>query len=84
MKALLDVHDYDQSLQNVVLGIVCEYVRQHTLEQLKQNIDGLKNRLLEIIRKESSGWGLWIQSVSITDIGRTRNFRLLLSGDGLS
>ncbi len=84
MKALLEVHDYDQSLQNVVLGVVCDYVRQHTLDELKSSLDELKNKLLESVRNASDGWGLKIQDVAITDIGKTQNFRILLSGDLLS
>jgi len=80
LKALLDVHDYDESLQNIVLGVVCDYVRKHTLEELKLSIDELRERLLDAVKKESSGWGLWIQNVFITDIGQARNFRVLLSG----
>lgn len=83
VKALLDVHDYDQSLQNVVLGAVCNYVRQHTLEELKSTIDKLEEKLLKAVKESSSGWGLWIQAVSITDVGKAQNFRILLSGDSL-
>lgn len=81
VKALLDVHDYDQSIQNIVLGVVCSYVRLHTLEDLKLCIDELRDKLLVSVKESSSGWGLWIQSVSITDIGKAQNFRILLSGD---
>ena len=82
MKALLEVHDYDESIQNVVLGVVCDYIRLHTLQELKDRLEGLRSKLLDAVKKESAGWGLRIQTVSITDIGRARNFRLLLSGLG--
>jgi len=79
MKAQLEVLDYDETLQNLALGIICDYVRKHTLKELKENLEGLRDQLLAIVRKESAGWGLKIQDIAITDIGRSRNIRLLLS-----
>lgn len=81
MKALLEVHDYDQSLQNIVLGVVCSYVREHNLEDLKSGIDELREKLLVAVKEASKGWGLQIQDVAITDVGKAQNFRILLSGD---
>ena len=80
MKALLEVHDYDQSLQNIVLGVVCEYVGKHSLEQLKGMSGELATLLLSEVRTVSAGWGLKIQAVNITDMGNAKNFRLLVSG----
>jgi regulator of protease activity HflC (stomatin/prohibitin superfamily) len=80
MKALLDVHDYDESLQNTVLGIVCDYVGKHELETLKSDRAELTDLLVKQVREASKGWGLKIQSVRITDIGDSKNFRLLVSG----
>lgn len=83
MKALLEVHNYDQSLQNVSLGVILEFVRQHELKELKSDMEDLTKNLLEVVRTESKGWGLWIQNVVITDVGRTRNIRLLTNSDVL-
>jgi regulator of protease activity HflC (stomatin/prohibitin superfamily) len=80
MKALLDVHDYDESLQNTVLGVVCDYVGEHTLEVLKSSRRELTDLLLKMVREASKGWGLKIQDVRITDIGDAQNHRLLISG----
>ena len=80
MKAQLEVLDYDQSLQNAILGIVCNYVRKHTLEELKLGVDVLQEELTKSVREASDGWGLKIQDISITDIGRAKNLRVLLSG----
>jgi len=82
MKALLEVHNYDQSLQNIVLGIVCEYAGKHSLEQLKTMSGELTALLLSEVRLASTGWGLKVQGVSITDIGNAKNVRLLVSGIG--
>ena len=80
MKAQLDVLDYDQSLQNAILGIVDDYSRKHTLEELKSNIDELREKLLKSVRDVSDGWGLKIQDITTTDTGRTQNLRVMLSG----
>jgi len=78
MNAILDVRDYDESLQNIVLGVVSEYVENHTVEELRNSRGMLVEKLLKAVRGEASGWGLKIQSVKITDIGRTQNFRILM------
>jgi len=79
IKAILEVQDYDQSLQIIALAVIREFVGQHTLAELRENIDEVEKKLLVAVREGSSGWGLWIQGVDITDIGKTRNIRLLAS-----
>ena len=78
MKAILEVTDYDESIQNIALGVVSDYVEKHTEEELRQSRSVLKEEILKALRDESSGWGLRIQSVKITDVGRTQNFRILM------
>jgi len=77
-KAILKVHDFDESLQNIVLGVVSDYVENRTEEQLRQSRNILKEEILKTVREEASGWGLKIQSVKITDFGKTQNFRILM------
>jgi hypothetical protein len=83
MKALLDVLDYDESLQTTALVAIEEYIENHTLAELKASRDVLRKNLLEAVKVESKGWGLQIQSVGVTDIGKARNFRLLTSTDSV-
>lgn len=80
LKALLEVFDYDQSLQTIVLTVVCEFIQGRTLEELKQQMDQLKEELTKTTREATKGWGLKIQRVAITDIGDAQNLRLLVSG----
>ena len=80
MKALIEVYDYDQSLQTIVLSVVCEFIKNLELEDLKKQIGALKEELTRATREATKGWGLKIQRVGITDIGDSRNIRLLLSG----
>ena len=76
-KALLEVYDYDQNIQAVALGIIQQYIREHELENLQtQQIEA---EVLRGVREASAGWGLYIEKVYITDIGRTQNIRILLN-----
>jgi len=76
-KALCEVYDYDQNIQAVALGIIQQYVRKHTLECL--DTQQIEEEVLKGVRKASEGWGLWVERVYITDIGRTQNIRLLMN-----
>jgi len=75
--ALLEVYDYDQNIQAVALGIIQQYIREHELENL--DTQQLEADVLKGVRKASEGWGLYIEKVYITDIGRTQNIRILLN-----
>ncbi len=83
-KALLEVYDYDQNIQAVALGIIQQYIREHALECLDTR--QIEEEVLKGVRKASEGWGLRVERVYITDIGRTTNIRLLMNesilGDG--
>lgn len=76
-KALLEVYDYDQNIQAVALGIIQQYIREHRLEDL--DTQQIEEAVLRGVRKASEGWGLYVERVYITDIGRTENTRLLLN-----
>lgn len=74
-KALCEVYDYDQNVQAAALGIIQQYVREHELENL--DTQQIEAEVLKGVREASAGWGLYIEKVYITDIGRTSNVRLL-------
>lgn len=75
-KALLDVQDYDKSIQTAALGIICEFINEHSFEDI-HNFTELREIILSGIREEAAGMGLKIMKVYITDIGRTRNIRMM-------
>jgi len=81
-KTLLEVHDYDKSIQTAALGIICEYVNKRRFEEIN-NFSDLRDAILAGIREEASGMGLKIMKVYITDIGRTKNIRMLGDGHGV-
>lgn len=75
-KALLDVQDYDKSIQTMALGIICEFISTHQFSDLS-DLSELKESILFGIREEAAGMGLKIMKVYITDIGETTNVRMM-------
>ena len=73
----LEVYDYDQNVQAVALGIIQQYIRDHELQNL--DTQRIEQEVLKGVREASAGWGLYIEKVYITDIGRTQNVRLLMN-----
>ena len=76
-KAMLEVHDYDASIQTMALGIICEFMSEHDFVTITQDLCLLKDNILSGIREEATGMGLKIMKVYITDIGRTKNIRVM-------
>ncbi len=75
-KAALEVHDYDESIRTLALGIICEFVGRHKFEDLT-NLSELREAILSGVRDEAAGMGLKIMKVYITDIGKTKNIRVM-------
>jgi len=75
--AILNVFDYDQNIQNTGLKIIFRFVAQRELGDLRNSLPDLEKEILAGLREASRGWGLKIEDVGLTDIGRTRNIRLL-------
>ena len=80
--ALLNVQDLDKSLITLALGIILEFVNVKTLEEC-HNIEELKGDITKGLRDKARGWGVKIENVYITDIGNSRNIRLLTNGEGI-
>lgn len=80
-KALLDIHSYDEDLQTMALGIICDFVSKHRFNDISDY-----QEICDIIRsgvaEEAAGIGIKIMKVYITDIGRTKNIRMLGEGYG--
>lgn len=75
-KYILDVHDSEKSLTTLALGVLCEYFSTKTLDDCK-DISVIKKELKKSISEAAGGWGIKIEVVFITDIGKVRNLRLL-------
>lgn len=75
-KAILKVDDYDRNIRSLVLGVTTRYMSQNLFEELG-DIEDLEKTILADLRDEAKGWGLKINKVYITDIGLTKNYRIL-------
>lgn len=75
-KAIVNVQDIDKAIETLALGIILEFVKNKTLEEC-QDIEILKKEILKGIKEAAQGWGLKIEKVFITDLGKVRNLRLL-------
>lgn len=76
-KAILDVFDYDANIRTLALGIIFDFVTIRTLTDLKQDLESLKDEILKGLREASRGWGLKVEAIYLTDIGKVRNLRVL-------
>ena len=73
--AQLEVQDYDESLQNSVLTACVEYIGNIDMKEIC--VDDMNISLTTALQAKARGWGIDIQAVGLTDIGRTKNIRLL-------
>ena len=78
-KAILDVFDYDENICTLALGIIFDFVNGQTLDEL--NTIQLRDEILKGLREASRGWGLKMEQVYLTDIGRVKNIRLLMNNN---
>lgn len=74
-KAILNVQDYDRSLQVLALGVIAEFTSKHKLADLK--ISDLRKIILTGVREEAAGFGLKVLRIHITDLGCAKNLRVL-------
>ena len=74
--SILKVHDYDESIRTLSLGIIAEYTSRHDFISCR-DLEAITDWVLKGIKENARGWGLDIMKVFITDIGTTRNLRLL-------
>lgn len=81
-KHILNVHDSEKSLTTLALGVLCEYFNTRTLEQCKEIIV-IKKELKKALNNAAAGWGVRIEEVFVTDLGKVRNIRLLTDGSSL-
>lgn len=77
-KAIVKIQMVDDSLEILALGVILDFINTKEENEL-QNIEALKTELLKEMREAAAGWGVKIEKIYITDIGHTRNLRLLLN-----
>ena len=75
-KAVLNIQDYDVSIQTLMCGVIIRYCSTHTVDELL-NVELLEADIKKELQKEARGWGIEIMSCYITDMGSAINLRLL-------
>ena len=82
-KYILNVHDSEKSLKTLALGVLCEFFSTRTFDECRR-LPGIKCELKKVLSRESKNWGVRIEKVFISDIGRVINIRHLGEGVSLS
>lgn len=79
-KAVINIQNIDAAIETLSLGIILEFVKTKTLEDC-QNVNILKSEIRKGLRESAKGYGVKIEDIYITDLGKTRNIRLLGSSE---
>ena len=77
-KAVCNVAALDVSLETLALGIILDFVNRKTVVALR-DVEALKSEIRKGMAEACRGWGVKIEKVYITDLGHTRNVRLLMN-----
>jgi len=75
-KFLLEVYDADDAINDITQSKIKELVNLSTWEELRRLKD---SEIKDLIQKESTEWGIKIYYVTITDLVRTRCYKLINS-----
>lgn len=75
-KAIINIQDVDKAVETLSLGIIVDFISKKNLKEC-QDIEALKVEILKGLRDAARGWGLKIEKIYITDLGKSRNLRLL-------
>jgi len=75
-KAILEVQDYDTSLQNLAMGIIADFVMTHTFDECIKS-DQLKKEVTDGIRHRATDWGLRIRKFYLTDLAEHQVHRVM-------
>jgi regulator of protease activity HflC (stomatin/prohibitin superfamily) len=79
-KALFAVQDVDKAFSTLALGVILEYISTRDLADCG-DIEAVKKELRRGVAEAASGWGLKIEQVYLTDLGKVRSLRLF--GDNM-
>ena len=75
-KALLEVMDYDESLQRYGLAMIAKYAVTHTFKELTE-LSKLEKEVLKDSRKKAKEWGLYISKFWLTDVVEHKVYRIM-------
>ena len=73
---LVEGQDVDDSLKNLALGVILDFVTTHTLKQCEK-VNEIKEAVRKALRGHVNDWGIKLINVYITDLDKHRAIRLL-------
>ena len=76
-RAILNVLDYDDGLQNLAMSTLASFVSRSSA----LGYDAICGEILEVLQTETEEWGLEVNDVGLTDLCRNRVIRLLMPGE---
>lgn len=74
-RVYLDVDDHDESLINLAMGHIGDYVAGHTIAECSHA--DIQAAVMGSLREAAQAWGLELISVYITDLADVRTYRLM-------
>jgi len=74
-KALLCIQDYDTSLQNLGMALICHYLNRQSLKTC--GISDLEKDVLRGLRVRVDDWGLCISKFWVTDFAEHKVYRIM-------
>ena len=75
-KALLEVQNFDASLQNLSMGVVANYVKSQLYEDCIE-LNGFEENVIAEIRDKAHEWGLGVTRFWVTDLAQHKVYRLM-------
>lgn len=76
-----EVHDFDLTLERATRGILGDMVAETDLKTLRTRRKKLAADVLKALKEETSGWGVTIRKVRMTDFTRAEQQRRFNSAD---
>lgn len=76
-----EVHNFDSTLERATRGILGDMVAECDLKSLRRSRKKLAADTLNALRDETSGWGVTIHKVRLTDFTRAEQQRRFNTAD---
>ena len=74
-KVFLDVDDHDESLINLAMGLLADYVANHSSADCTH--DAIQFGVLDQLKDMAAEWGIEVSHIYLTDLCDARAIRLL-------
>lgn len=74
-KSLFAVQDVDKALSTLAMCVILEYINKRPMSECG-DLSEIKKELRSGVAEAASGWGVKIENVQLTDMGRVRSLRL--------